>query len=85
MSQIHEDGEHLIAFESRKRNQAECNYPTYERALVAVIRTKDMETLSGRKQVQDYHRSSFTEEIYDTAKFVQISGEMVRFLGRICL
>ena len=37
MSQIHEDGEHPIAFESRKMNPAEGNYPTHERELLAAI------------------------------------------------
>ena len=37
LSQEHEDGEHPIAFESRKMNPAEGNYPTHERELLAVI------------------------------------------------
>ena len=37
LSQTHEDGEHPVAYESRKMNSAEMNYPTHERELLAVI------------------------------------------------
>ena len=37
LSQKHEDGEHPVAYESRKMNSAEQNYPTHERELLAVI------------------------------------------------
>ena len=37
LSQINKDGEHPIAFESRKMNSAEGNYLTYERELLAII------------------------------------------------
>ena len=37
LSQVHEDGEHPVAYESTKMNAAEMNYPTHERELLAVI------------------------------------------------
>ena len=37
LSQKHDDGEHPVAYESRKVNTAEANYPTHERELLAVI------------------------------------------------
>ena len=37
LSQQYEDGEHPVAYESRKMNSAEQNYPTHERELLAVI------------------------------------------------
>ena len=37
LSQIWEDGEHPIAYESRKLNAAEMNYPTHERELLSVV------------------------------------------------
>ena len=37
LSQIYDSGEHPVAFESRKMNSAEANYPTHERELLAVI------------------------------------------------
>ena len=37
LSQKHDDGEHLVAYESRKMNATEGNYPTHERELLAVI------------------------------------------------
>ena len=37
LSQKYEDGEHPVAYESRKMNSAEMNYPTHERELLAVI------------------------------------------------
>ena len=35
--QVWDDGEHFVAYESRKMNAAEMNYPTHERELLAVI------------------------------------------------
>ena len=37
LSQRQEDGGHLVAYESRKMNAAEKNYPTHERELLVVI------------------------------------------------
>ena len=37
LSQQYADGEHPVAYESRKMNSAESNYPTHERELLAVI------------------------------------------------
>ena len=37
LSQVWEDGEHLIAYESRKPNAAEMNYLTHERELLSII------------------------------------------------
>ena len=37
LSQVWDDGEHLVAYESRKMNAAKQNYPTHERELLAVI------------------------------------------------
>ena len=37
LSQVWDDGEHPIAYESRKMNAAEMNYPTHERELLAII------------------------------------------------
>ena len=37
LSQVWDDGEHPIAYESRKMNVAEVNYATHERELLAVI------------------------------------------------
>ena len=37
LSQIHEDSEHQIVFETWKLNQGESNYRTRERQLLAVI------------------------------------------------
>ena len=37
LSQVWEDGEHPIAYESRKMNAAKMNYPTHERELLEVI------------------------------------------------
>ena len=37
LSQNHDDGEHPVAYESRKMNTAEGNYLTHERELLAVI------------------------------------------------
>ena len=37
LSQVWDDGEHLVAYESRKMNAAEMNYPTHERELLVVI------------------------------------------------
>ena len=37
LSQVYESGDHPVAFESRKMNSAEANYPTHERELLAVI------------------------------------------------
>ena len=46
LSQIQDDGEHPIAYESRKMNAAEMNYPTHARELLAVIHAlEDMEVL----------------------------------------
>ena len=36
-SQVWNDGEHLVAYESRKMNAAEGNYAMHERELLAVI------------------------------------------------
>ena len=35
LSQVWDDGEHPVAFESRKMNPAEQNYPTHERGVVS--------------------------------------------------
>ena len=37
LSQCHEDGEHLVAYENQKMNAVEGNYPTHERELLTVI------------------------------------------------
>ena len=37
LSQVWDDGEHPVAYKSRKMNAAEQNYPTHERELLAVI------------------------------------------------
>ena len=37
LSQVWDDGEHPVAYESRKMNAAEVNYATHERELLAVI------------------------------------------------
>ena len=37
LSQVQEDGEHPVAYESKKMNVAEMNYPTHERELLAMI------------------------------------------------
>ena len=37
LSQVWEDGEHPIAYESRKLNAAEMNYLTHERELLSII------------------------------------------------
>ena len=37
LSQVWDDREHLVAYESRKMNVAEMNYPTHERELSVVI------------------------------------------------
>ena len=37
LSQVHDSGDHPVAFESRKMTSAEVNYPTHERELLAVI------------------------------------------------
>ena len=37
LSQVWDDGERPIAYESRKMNGAEMNYPTHERELLAII------------------------------------------------
>ena len=37
LSQVWDDGEHPVAYESRKMNTAEQNYPTHERELLAII------------------------------------------------
>ena len=37
LSQVWDDGEHPVAYESRKMNAAEENYPTHERELLAII------------------------------------------------
>ena len=37
LSQVWEDGEHPIAYELRKMNAAQMNYPTHERELLVVI------------------------------------------------
>ena len=37
LSQVWDDGEHLVAYESRKMNATEVNYATNERELLAVI------------------------------------------------
>ena len=37
LSQVYDSGDHPVAFESRKMNTAEVNYPTHERELLAVI------------------------------------------------
>ena len=37
LSEKHKDGEHPVAYESRKMNNAERNYPTHERELLEVI------------------------------------------------
>ena len=37
LSQAYDTGDHPVAFESRKMNSAEANYPTHERELLAVI------------------------------------------------
>ena len=39
LSQVWDDGEHPIAYESRKMNATEMNYPTHERELLAIIHT----------------------------------------------
>ena len=37
LSQVWDDGEHLVAYESRKMKVTEQNYPTHERDLLAII------------------------------------------------
>ena len=37
LSQVWDDGEHPVGYESRKMNAAKQNYPTHERELLAVI------------------------------------------------
>ena len=37
LSQVWDDGEHLVAYENRKMNTAKQNYPTHERELLVVI------------------------------------------------
>ena len=37
LSQVWDDGEHPVAYESRKMNVVELNYATHERELLAVI------------------------------------------------
>ena len=37
LSQVWDDGEHPVAYESKKMNAVEQNYPMHERELLAVI------------------------------------------------
>ena len=53
LSQIHEDGEHPITFESQQMNPTEGNYPTHERDLLVVIHS----LLTGRHYLEG---SNFT-------------------------
>ena len=51
LSQKHDDGEHPMAYEWRKMNTAEGNYPTHERELLADTCTEDVETLPSRQEI----------------------------------
>ena len=59
LSQLWEDGEHPIAYESRKMNAAEMNYPTHELELLVVnhaLRTRRHYLLGKQfKIVTDHH------------------------------
>ena len=65
LSQVWDDGEHLVAFESRKMDPAEQNYPTHERELLAVIHALRTwrHYLLGRKFtiVSDHHSLKFLQ------------------------
>ena len=65
LSQVWDDGEHPVAFESRKMNPAEQNYPTHERELLAVIHALRTwrHYLLGRKFiiVSDHHSLKFLQ------------------------
>ena len=65
LSQMGEDGEHPVAYESRKMNPAEQNYPTHERELLAVIHALRTwrHYLLGRKFtiVTDHHSLKFLQ------------------------
>ena len=37
LSQVWDDGEHLVAYEGRKMNATKVNYATHERELLAII------------------------------------------------
>ena len=65
LSQVWDDGEHPVAFESRKMNPAEQNYPTHERELLAVIHALRTwrHYLLGRKFiiVSDHHSLKYLQ------------------------
>ena len=65
LSQVWDDGEHPVAFESRKMNPAEQNYPTHEKELLAVIHALRTwrHYLLGRKFtiVSDHHSLKFLQ------------------------
>ena len=65
LSQVWGNGEHLVAFESRKMNPAEQNYPTHERELLVVIHALRTwrHYLLGRKFiiVSDHHSLKFLQ------------------------
>ena len=65
LSQVRDDGEHPVAFESRKMNPAEQNYPTHERELLAVFHALRTwrHYLLGRKFiiVSDHHSLKYLQ------------------------
>ena len=65
LSQVWDDGEHPVGFESRKMNPAEQNYPTHERELLAVIHALRTwrHYLLGRKFiiVSDHHSLKYLQ------------------------
>ena len=76
LSQVWDDGEHPVAFESRKMNLAERNYPTDERELLAVIhalRTWRHYLLGGKFIIVSDHNS---------LKFLQTQPQLSRRQAR---
>ena len=86
LSQIHDSGDHPVAFESRKMNSAEVNYPTHERELLAVIHAlRTWRHYLEGKEVQGGDRPLFFEVPQDATHLVKASGKMAGLFGRIRL
>ena len=75
LSQVQPDGEHPVAYESKKMNEAEQRYPTHERELLAIIhalRVWKHYLEGGKFRIVTDHYS--LKVFYDAAQSIEAAG-----------